>query len=657
MTYRADIDGLRAISVLSVIFFHTGIPGFSGGYVGVDIFFVISGYLITSVILKDIHSGQFSISRFYERRVRRIFPALFPVIVFTLIIGRFLLIPISFKVLGESITATTLFASNILFWIQSGYFDATAITKPLLHTWSLAVEEQFYIFFPLLLVAINKYSKNRYFLWISGITLISFILSIYGVYTDQVATFYLVPTRSWELLFGSILSLEVIPELKSNIQRNIVSIIGLALILFSVSFYNESTLFPGIAALAPVLGASFIIHSGKGGESIVKSLLILKPIVFIGLISYSLYLWHWPLIVFSKYLIFRDLTTIETTGILLATFIISVLSLKFIEQPFRGNQPIIPDRKKLFTLALGIMILTSITGSVIYLQNGMPGRQPEAKITDLQKTYYEENEPTLDKLQKGITPSVIGLNGAKPCFAIWGDSHAGALLTAISEMGKKYKISGYNITKSNSPPLIGINLLNDNTYLYSDEVIAFIKAHPQVKTVMIAAIWGALENGHRYKNKSPLKLHDAIVKSNQSQRVALRSGLTRTVNTLRSLGCHVIIISDVPEIGHSVWRLSWINNLLNTDINNYLPTITDYDLWNKDTQKIMQELSKNSDVTVIHPELMMFDYTGRALVRANNHLLYLQDGDHLSTEGAQYISPVFEEAFKKIINTQQKVIK
>ena len=265
MKYRADIDGLRAIAVLSVIFFHTGIPGFSGGFVGVDVFFVISGYLITSIILKDIQSGQFSIARFYERRIRRIFPALFPVISFTLVVATFLFDPISFESFGKSITATTIFGSNILFWRESGYFDASAITKPLLHTWSLAVEEQFYIFFPLLLIAINRFSKNRYFQWILGICVFSLLTSIYGVYTHQVATFYLVPTRAWELLFGSLLSLGVIPELKSNVHRNIVSIIGLGLIIFSVGFYNESTLFPGISAMAPVMGSSFIIYSGMGG--------------------------------------------------------------------------------------------------------------------------------------------------------------------------------------------------------------------------------------------------------------------------------------------------------------------------------------------------------------------------------------------------------
>jgi len=265
LQYRADIDGLRAIAVLVVIFFHAGIPGFSGGFVGVDVFFVISGFLITSIILKEIKVGKFSVARFYERRIRRIFPALFPVIAFTLVVGAFLFDSNAFHAFGKSITATTLFISNILFWRESGYFDPASITKPLLHTWSLAVEEQFYIFFPLLLIAISRFAKNRYFPWLFVICLFSLLISIYGAYTYQVATFYLVPTRAWELLFGSILALGVIPQLQSDLQRNFFSIIGLGLISYSVLFYTEATLFPGANALVPVMGASCIIYSGLAG--------------------------------------------------------------------------------------------------------------------------------------------------------------------------------------------------------------------------------------------------------------------------------------------------------------------------------------------------------------------------------------------------------
>jgi len=265
LTYRPDIDGLRAIAVLSVLFFHTNIPGFSGGFVGVDIFFVISGFLITSIILKDIEEEKFSIARFYERRIRRIFPALFPVIAFTLVVGAYLFDANAFKDLGQSVTATTLFSSNILFWREAGYFDAPSLYKPLLHTWSLAVEEQFYIFFPLALLFIHRFLKKRYSPWLVIAFVLSLGISVWGVYHKQAATFYLVPTRAWELLAGSMLALGVFPNASSVWLRNILSVTGLGLIVYSVGFYTEATLFPGYNAIAPVLGAGLIIYTSRGG--------------------------------------------------------------------------------------------------------------------------------------------------------------------------------------------------------------------------------------------------------------------------------------------------------------------------------------------------------------------------------------------------------
>ena len=662
LQYRADIDGLRAVAVLVVIFFHAGVPGFSGGFVGVDVFFVISGFLITSIILKEIKEEQFSIAKFYERRIRRIFPALFPVIAFSVVVAALLFDPLAFKDFGYTITATTLFSSNILFWDSSGYFDIASMERPLLHTWSLAVEEQFYIFFPLLLIAINRFSKSLYFQWLLGIGLASLITSIYGVYTNQVATFYLVHTRAWELLFGSILALGVIPQLQSNFHRHIFSFVGLGLIVFSVGCYTEATLFPGTAALAPVMGASLIIYSGIGGRtSVISKFLSLKPIVYIGLISYSLYLWHWPLIVFVKYLIFRDLTPLEISGIILATFLIASFSLKFIEQPFRGNQPIIPDRKKLLALSAIVMVIASIIGSGIHFENGMPYRKPEVPTdTDIAADplweYFKGHETTLESLHRGDTPSLIGKGGGVPCFAIWGDSHAGSFLPALSEVSNKYGLSGFNITHRDCPPLIGIDVNDTKTKLYSNEVLSFIKTHPKVKTVILAGIWGALENGHRYKrNDRKFKLKDIVVDSNLSQRVALKNGLTRTVNALLALDRQVIIASDVPEIGIEIPKLLWITKIRrDLNIDDALPTIVSHHQWSKDADNIIEGFSTLQNVTIIHPDSKMFDKSGKLIIISNKKILYY-DGDHLSTEGSRFVSPVFDDVFRKIAKARMQL--
>ncbi len=660
--YRADIDGLRAIAVLSVIFFHTGIPGFSGGFVGVDVFFVISGYLITSIILKDIQSGQFSISRFYERRIRRIFPALFPVIVFTIVVATFLFDPISFESFGKSITATTVFGSNILFWKESGYFDISSITKPLLHTWSLAVEEQFYIFFPLLLIAINRFLKNRYLLWIIGIGFISLLSSIYGVYTYQVATFYLVHTRAWELLFGSLLSLGAIPELKSNVHRNIVSIIGLGLIVFSVSFYTESTIFPGISAMSPVLGSSLIIYSGMGaGRTIIKKFLSLKPIVFIGLISYSLYLWHWPLIVFSKYLLFRDLTPFEITGIIFATFAISILSLKFIEQPFRGTRPIIPERKQLFALSAGVMVIASIIGAVIFYQKGMPNRYQginpnfaEQFKNDSEWIFFQSNMKNIERLNQGITPPIIGAKNVIPSFILWGDSHAGMLIPAVSKTSNKYKLSGFVVAHNTCLPLLKIDYMAGSLHVagYNQNVIDFIKAHPNIKTVIIAAYWTTNQDVSWFGDSNRV-LHDigGEYTGNQPYSILLQAGLVRVVKTLSNYGCKVVLVSDVPVFNERVnpikifWRYTFFGAV--PDYEQILPTMSEYATRNKDISEIFGQLSRRSNVTVLHPESMLFDKKRKAMLIFNDNLLY-RDNIHLSKSGANFVAPVFDEVFKKM---------
>lgn len=650
LKYRADIDGLRAIAVLSVIFFHMSIPGFSGGFVGVDVFFVISGYLITANILKDIQSEQFSLTRFYERRIRRIFPALFPVLAFTIVVATFLFDPISLESFGKSIMATTLFVSNILFWRESGYFDARSITKPLLHTWSLAVEEQFYIFFPLLLILINRFRKKQYLQWILGICIISLIWSIYGVYTYPTSTFYLPPTRVWELLFGSLLSLEVIPELKSKIHRNIVSIIGLGLIVFSVSLYTDVTPFPGISALIPVMGTILIIYGGMGNTSIVTNLLSLKPIVFIGLISYSLYLWHWPLIAFSKYLVFRDLTLFEITGIILTSFLISVLSFRFIEQPFRGTNPIIPSRKKLFVFSVAVMTFFSLIGIVYHLTKGIPSRKSEVKSyimdykTDGQWINAGKDEKIVDGLHKGNIPPLIGVSGGIPSFLIWGDSHARSLFTSLSDMGKKYGLSGYIISKSGIMPLLGmceyIPVGDSYAYKYNQYVIDFINDHPEIKTVIIAGYWN-------YK----VSLIDITgeYKGISSYSFLLRVGLLRTVNTVLKMGRNVVLVSDVPKIKSDPNRIIYVSQRFNTEIDfkQIATTFDDYQKLNNDVIMIFNEIEKYPNVTIVHPESMFFDKNGNSIVMSDKKILYM-DTNHLSTEGSRFVSPVFDDLFKKM---------
>ncbi|MCP4923786.1 MAG: acyltransferase, partial [bacterium] len=346
MRYRPEIDGLRALAVLPVLFYHAGIPGFSGGFVGVDVFFVISGYLITSIILKEIEAGTFTLSHFWERRARRILPALFTVIISCFIAGWFFLLPGDYKELGDSALAQSFFVSNVFFWRKVGYFATAAETKPLLHTWSLSVEEQFYIFFPLLLLVFSKFCsrKNLLKFVMAGLVLsltlciwiqhskIAFELS--PIWFDNAgAAFYLLPTRMWELLIGAALTFSPI-ALNFN-RRATFGVFGIFGILTAIVFYNDQTIFPGYTALLPCMGAALILWSNERKVNIVGRFLSLKPLNFIGKISYSLYLWHWPLLAFPQYWLDRKLSILEACLALTITFFLSILSLKYIEMPFR----------------------------------------------------------------------------------------------------------------------------------------------------------------------------------------------------------------------------------------------------------------------------------------------------------------------------------
>jgi len=288
LNYREDIDGLRAIAVLIVVLFHLETPGFGGGYIGVDIFFVISGYLITPIIINQFTKSNYNIIEFYIRRIRRIFPALIIINFSTIFIAGYIYLPREYIELSKSLISSGLFFSNVFFWRQSGYFDNNAFMKPLLHTWSLSIEEQFYLFFPIFLLIIFKLKKNILYNVLILLFIISFLLNIWGIYHFPSASYYLTPMRAWEILIGSILSFNKFPQITNKKKSNLAFLSGILLIIFCVILFNEKTLFPGYNAIFPVLGSLLIIHSGNNGGTQISNILKNKILVFIGKISYPL---------------------------------------------------------------------------------------------------------------------------------------------------------------------------------------------------------------------------------------------------------------------------------------------------------------------------------------------------------------------------------
>lgn len=433
MQYRSEIDGLRAVAVVPVIAFHAGIAGFTGGYIGVDVFFVISGYLITSIISTDLRNDNFYISRFYERRARRILPTLFLVMLCCIPFAWLWILPVPLEAFSKSLSAVSLFSSNIFFWKESGYFSQPAELTPLLHTWSLAVEEQFYLLFPVALLWISRLGSRRAFWLIAFAALASFLLCEWASRSWPAANFYFAATRAWELLAGSLCALLIIDKPIRN--SDFAGALGLGLIGFSIFAYDDQTRFPSGYALIPVIGTCLIILFA-GPKSTVARILGSKPLVGIGLLSYSAYLWHQPLFAFARIRSGDDPSLGSLLGLTLAAFGFAYVSWRFVETPFRHAQQV--SRRTVFAFsAAGVFFFVGI-GIAGWLSQGAPQRYSEAErnllaLTDYKKslTAYSLGRCLLD-YEQGT--SVLMANA---CFAdvsdksriiVFGDSEAAHLM-------------------------------------------------------------------------------------------------------------------------------------------------------------------------------------------------------------------------------------
>lgn len=402
--YRPEIDGLRAIAVLSVILFHAGFKSFSGGFVGVDVFFVISGFLITTILIKDQERGGISIIKFYQRRAKRIMPALFVVILATMPLAWVFLPPEELKSYFSSIAATATFSSNILFWYESGYWDTATTLKPLIHTWSLAVEEQYYIVFPLLVMAVWRLGRA----WFAVITLALVAASMWFaehyLATDPMMSFYMLPARAWELLVGSLTALYLLRRaapISSGPLNQALSLSGLSMIVYAILAYNEQTPFPGINAALPVIGTALII-AATGPRTLVGVILSSRPFVMIGLISYSAYLWHQPILAIFKLRSFGELSAEHSAIAISFTLLLSILSYRLVEKPVRNGASAL-GKRPIASTAIAIVTLISVA-SYGYVKEGFPERLDSVYSINSQlienanrKLFIEDTDPQSDK--------------------------------------------------------------------------------------------------------------------------------------------------------------------------------------------------------------------------------------------------------------------
>ena len=432
--YRPDIDGLRAVAVLAVILFHGFAQYIHGGFVGVDIFFVISGYLISTIIYSELRSDSFSFIDFYSRRIKRIFPALLAVLFTAFLFGWFFLTPREYETLNQEIAGGAAFFSNFIFWRQSGYFDIAADKKPLLHLWSLAVEEQFYIFWPLILWLFSRLKVRLLYVTIF-ILIISFDLNIFYISADPIGAFYAPFTRFWELLIGGLLAYLVLYRSKhiqfSKNSRDLLSIAGLACILLGVFAFDKLLPFPGWFALLPVIGAASLIFSGPDA-TINRSLLSSRVMVWIGLISYPLYLWHWPVFALGRIYSGNGLTEIQTVIAILVVFFLAWVTYKFIELPIRKSSN---PKIKIYAMIF-LMVGIGVSAYFVKENNGLASRfaveplQRKSQLTGCDNVVRDNI----------FYPCTFGNLDAKKTILIYGDSHAGHLTSALNHaLGKDFK--------------------------------------------------------------------------------------------------------------------------------------------------------------------------------------------------------------------------
>jgi peptidoglycan/LPS O-acetylase OafA/YrhL len=485
------------VAVLLVIAYHLVALKIWGGFIGVDVFFVISGFLISSVILREIEEGRFSLFAFYERRIRRILPALMVMLFVIAIFSCIYLLPSELKDFAKSLIAAVFSASNIYFMENSDYFAAPNASKPLLHTWSLAVEEQFYIVFPLFLLLIRRWTPGNFRKVVVLVASASFVVSVFGAYAFPTATFYLPVTRAWELLLGTMLSLHVFPAIRSAFWRNVASAVGLMLIVACAFVYGARTHFPGLAAVPPCLGAALVIAAGQTGNSTVGRLLSLKPVVFVGLISYSLYIWHWPIIVFQRMSMIqlRDASSRSVKcGLLVVMILVATLSWRFVETPFRKGRFMLKGAGA-FRFATATGVALAAAGFAILALHGLPTRYTpeEVEISSymereapyrLGTCFISSGQPSSDF----NVSTCLRQDAHKKNYLLLGDSHAAQLWYGLDTVFPDVNI--LQATASGCEPTL------QHVYMYGDQCTPimqyiykdYLPKHP-VDQVLIAARW------------------------------------------------------------------------------------------------------------------------------------------------------------------------
>jgi peptidoglycan/LPS O-acetylase OafA/YrhL len=625
ISHRSDIDGLRALAILPVLLFHAGVPGFSGGFVGVDVFFVISGFLITSIIRDEMLCSRFTLAGFYERRARRILPAFFAMMMLCLVLAAWTLYPHQFLSFSRSVIGASLFVSSFVFRAEAGYFDLESEQKPLLHTWSLSVEEIFYIFFPLLLLFLQRYRVRTQVLLLGAIALLSLVAS--GVALDQdprsKAAFFLPHFRAWELLLGAMLAFALNANARRPL-RDLLSLSGIAMIAFAVFGYSHETVFPGVAALLPCLGAACILYAGQQGSSAGGRLLSTPILVFFGSISYSLYLWHWPLLVFAHARFGSSLSGWSIASILVFSCVLATLSTRFVEQPLRRRDRFLSQRQVFVISAIGLSALVAV-GLAGVMSQGWSGRYPPEVAHIL---FAEQDRDPRWRECLHTNPDAAGcLYGDRsrpPTLALWGDSHAAVYAVMLGELAAKREQSIVTFTMPSCPPLDGWALpdqsWHDNCIAFQRRAMQRILASPSIHSVLLAA---------RFKGY-PIDRPDS----------GFGIGLRATIARLLSAGKRVFIIYPAPELGEHVPLAMSRALLAGQPLTDRTQPIAEFLHDFGREFAFLDALRATGTVAAIKPHQQLCDHQRCFFYRDATVLYY--DEHHLSLSGTRQLKALFE---------------
>lgn len=672
MQYRPEVDGLRAVAVLPVILFHAGLPRFSGGFVGVDVFFVISGYLITTLILEDLDAGRFSLLRFYDRRARRILPALFCVMLCSVPFAWMWLLPEDFRNFSQSLVATIFFSSNVLFWTESGYFSSASELKPLLHTWSLAVEEQYYILFPLTLLLIWRLGRRWIFPLLAMLCLASLVAGQWAAQGHPAAAFYLLPFRGWELLVGALtaLFLRSDPLLRRG-PRQFGSALGLGLICFAVLRFDGDTPVPGVWLLVPTLGTALVLVCARS-DTAVGGLMRMRPLVGLGLISYSAYLWHQPVFAFAHHRSFTE----PDTGTMLALAGLAVamaaLTWRFIEQPFRRGAPLLHPvpRVVIHPLTAAACVLVAV-GFAGHLNDGFPGRLS----TEARKLagFSQDESPLRAACHFGpgrafpadrLLPACLtpGANGKADVLLV-GDSHALSIAAPVQALLGARGIGSYAISYSGCIGLRGF----DRPYLgqsydclaFNEAVIALARSYG-IGTVVVTSRFPLYVTGEWFDNGGGGR--EPALGQARVEWVASAAATTAPADTgaqlldafeaeLQRLSrqFHVVIVLPIPEVGWDVPRLLAKHDLFGPATPP--PHATSYEVYARRSDPVSQRFRRlaSDRIAIVETADVFCDVALGCRFALDGVPLY-RDDDHLAhSTGARMLA---EQVVAAVLGTQ-----